>query len=260
MTPNTETEDLRQQWQQWREERNEGLREPHGWLSLIGLEWVNPEPARLRHFPGLWSARGLEVTVEFTTEDGVSAHGQPVVGTHTIILEQGEQDKSLEAEDGRQAEVASRFDRVCVRTRDPQAPTRLAFTETDTYDFDPEWIVSGTYRPASESSELRVPSAQPGGTVRVTVQGEVDVLGQTMTVTGGPDSLGIIFHDATNGESTEGWRSAPVAVDEETGAATVDFNRAANFPASFTAYGTCPTPPEGNRFEMAITAGEKKNR
>lgn len=250
----------RQQWSQWREERNDRLREPHGWLSLVGLEWLSQEPSRLRHFPGLWSAVDHDVSVQFTEEDGVTLDGEPMVGTFDFSMERGDQDTSLTDGEGRMAEVASRLGRMCVRTRDPEAPTRTGFTQTDAYDFDPAWIVQGAWRSDSSPWAMRVASAQPGGVANILVRGEADILGKTVIVTGSSDSLQIIFHDQTNGDTTEGWRSAPIEISEDGATATVDFNRAVNFPASFTPYGTCPTPPAANRFDLPITAGEKKNR
>ena len=38
---------------------------------------------------------------------------------------------------------------------------------------------------------------------------------------------------------------------------TVDFNKTYNPPCVFTAFATCPLPPEGNTLAAAVTAGEK---
>lgn len=260
MVDQIDAPELRRQWQEWREERNARLREPHGWLSLVGLEWLTPDPQPLQHFPGIWSAQDHDVTVSFAEADGVTLGDEPMVGTFDFAMDRGGEDASLLASDGRQAEVASRFGRICVRTRDPQSPTRQAFTETSTYDFDAAWIVEGRWRPEGSPWPMRVASAHPGGIANITVRGEADILGRTVIVTGGPDSLGLIFHDLTNGDTTEGWRAAPVVIGADGRTAAVDFNRSTNFPASFTPYGTCPTPPAANRFDVAITAGEKKNR
>ena len=68
-------------------------------------------------------------------------------------------------------------------------------------------------------------------------------------------NLVVIFHDPTNGAQTAAWRRAPLLPDE--GGWVVDFNRAQNFPAHFTPFGTCPTPPEGQGVPLAVHAGEK---
>jgi hypothetical protein len=41
------------------------------------------------------------------------------------------------------------------------------------------------------------------------------------------------------------------------GRIVVDFNKAYNPPCAFTAYATCPMPPDGNRLDLYVAAGEK---
>src|SRR5690606_27233928 len=43
-------------WAAWHAEREEGLRPPHGWLSLVAYHWLPAEPAALPGVPGLWWA------------------------------------------------------------------------------------------------------------------------------------------------------------------------------------------------------------
>ena len=42
------------------------------------------------------------------------------------------------------------------------------------------------------------------------------------------------------------------------GTVVLDFNRAVNFPAAFSAWATCPRPPAANHLAAAIRAGEKR--
>ena len=44
------------------------------------------------------------------------------------------------------------------------------------------------------------------------------------------------------------------------GKVTLDFNKAYNPPCAFTSFSTCPFPPEGNRMDTRVDAGEKKYR
>jgi uncharacterized protein (DUF1684 family) len=41
------------------------------------------------------------------------------------------------------------------------------------------------------------------------------------------------------------------------GKVPLDFNRAENPPCAFNAYATCPLPPEENRLQVRVEAGEK---
>ena len=72
------------------------------------------------------------------------------------------------------------------------------------------------------------------------------------------DRLFLIFGDETNGESTYGaGRFLYTDKQDSTGKVIIDFNKAYNPPCVFTKYATCPLPPEQNRLEIKITAGEK---
>lgn len=220
-----------EEWKRWRQDRNEKLREPFGWLSLVSLDWLGPEPQTLQTFPGTWTAQGNVVTwndQEFQVVPGEAIY--------------------VEA-DGKQAEIALRFGKVCVRVRDPHSPVRLQFTETDTYDYLDSARVTGTYTEFATPRTIEVPSAYPGGVVSLTALGEVSLLGENpLLVTEGPSGPHVIFSDPSN----DLWRSAPLDGD------IVDFNRSTFFPASFTPYATCPTPPAQNRLSNPVLAGEKK--
>jgi hypothetical protein len=43
----------------------------------------------------------------------------------------------------------------------------------------------------------------------------------------------------------------------EDGRLTVDFNKAYNPPCAFNPYSTCPLPPQRNRMDIKVSAGEK---
>ena len=246
-----------EQWQQWRAERMAELREPHGWLSLVNLEVLSSRPEALESFPGIWSADDHVVHAVFRAEDQVFQDGEQVTGQVTLEIPQGESDTSLSDSAGRIAEVASRLGKIVVRTRDPQAPTRTEFSQTDTYPFDPRWVVEGPWEGFESPVSVPILSVYKDTPTSLPILGKATFLGREMLVSGQDmESLKIIFHDKTNGDTTEGWRSAPVTVQGDR--ATVDFNRAVNFPAHFTPFGTCPTPPEGNTFDTPVTAGERK--
>jgi hypothetical protein len=45
---------------------------------------------------------------------------------------------------------------------------------------------------------------------------------------------------------------------DQPGYLTLDFNRLQNPPCAYTAYATCPLPPEQNRVAIALPVGEAK--
>jgi len=77
----------------------------------------------------------------------------------------------------------------------------------------------------------------------------------------GVDALWLLFADRTNGRETYGaGRSLYSDGMPADGRVVVDFNKSYNPPCAFTDYSTCPLPPQQNRLDLAVTAGEKRYR
>ena len=71
-------------------------------------------------------------------------------------------------------------------------------------------------------------------------------------------SLWFIFADRTSGRGTYGaGRFLYSDGMPEDGKLVVDFNKAYNPPCAFNEYSTCPLPPQVNRLNLRVTAGEK---
>ena len=69
--------------------------------------------------------------------------------------------------------------------------------------------------------------------------------------------LWFIFRDLTSGKETDAaarFLYTPLPVN---GKLVLDFNRAQNPPCAYNAFATCPLPPEENRLDVRIEAGEK---
>lgn len=252
----------REGWEQWKTERDEGLRDPYGWLSLVELKWLGDVPESLETFPGLWNRDGNTVTfAPVANEPKIYRDGAEITEPLQIEVEPGVSDRSLRDERGREIEVMYRFWGPAIRVRDPQAKRLTEFQGLDRYDFDPTWVLRGVALPYEKSRELTVGSAVEGGEQIVSAWADAEVVlpnGETLILimTGdGPDSSNVMFFDATNGDTTPGWRSAPVVVDG--GTVVIDLNRAQIFPAHLSPYGTCPKPPESNRVQARVEAGEK---
>ena len=276
-TPPTPTADPRQDWLEWHRTREEELTRPTGWLSLTSLTWLGTTPVGVPDFPASWTATPLDegdtpgvfrVRFEPGQDIDFTRDAAPVTGPHEWVLGPGEDDTSL-ARGEVVAEVARRGDGVCVRVRDPHAPTLTGFHGVPVWDFDPEWIRPATLDRFEESLPRTVRSAQPGRTTTLTSLGRLHVSlpdGSTgdLDLIAGGHGWSVVFHDPTNGVESSAWRTAPVlgggtgaGTPEDEGDLLVDFNRSSNFPAHFTPFGTCPTPPEHNILDLPVRAGEK---
>ncbi|WP_345379710.1 DUF1684 domain-containing protein [Pseudonocardia yuanmonensis] len=254
---------LRQEWDTWHAAREKELGTPHGWLSLTALEWITGTPQRFDGVPGTWRATG-DGGVELTAPaaEGLVAAGKPVEGTVRLEPRDGLPGALVTAGD-RKIEVVRRTDTYALRVRDPQAPTRTAFTGVPAFPVDARWVVEARFTPYPEPRRITVGAVVEGlnhfptavGTVRFTLDGTEHEL---VALAGKPDGLSLHFRDATSGRTTYGGgRMLRVGAPAADGTLTLDLNRVVNLPCVFTAFATCPLPPEGNTLSVAVEAGEK---
>ncbi|GAA1849824.1 DUF1684 domain-containing protein [Pseudonocardia ailaonensis] len=254
---------LQQDWATWHAEREEELLLPHGWLSLTALEWLEETAREIPGLPGTWRATGdggVEVTA--AAADGLVTGGAPVDGTVRLEPRDGLPGALVTVGD-RRVEVARRTDSYALRVRDPQAPTRAAFTGVPAFPVEERWVVEAQFTPYAEPRRITVGAVVDGlnhfptavGTVRFTVDGAEQVL---TALAGKPDGLSLHFRDGTSGSSTYGGgRILKVAAPGPDGRLTLDLNRVVNLPCALTSFATCPLPPAENTLSAAIEAGEK---
>ena len=50
----TDREQFERAWQDWHDQRERDLADPHGWLALISLDWLTDRPREYDGVPGLW--------------------------------------------------------------------------------------------------------------------------------------------------------------------------------------------------------------
>ena len=274
--------DPKQDYEGWRNARIARLQRPDGWLSLVGLEWLEPG----RHSIG--SAKGSNDVV---LSVGPAKLGEiELEGKHVRLTLAEGVDASIGTEGKRSAELVTdlqaseqpeteptlvrfgtasffaieRNGRYALRVKDSEAETRKHFLGIESYPFDPAWIV-----------EARFERHAPGATIEVAnVLGYLEPMVNSGVVTfehggksykletidEGDGQLFLVYGDKTNRKETYGagrflYADPP---KEGTDRVVIDFNRSYNPPCVFTPYATCPLPPPGNRLDFAVTAGEKK--
>ncbi len=261
----------------WRSDRLARLTADDGWLTLVGLEWLEPGanpfggdaslPVVLPGDAVPAKVGVLEVgddgTVTVTAEpgSGLELGGQPMT-TATLATDADGTPDVLRL--GRLSMyVIRRGDRFALRIKDPEAATRRDFKGIDTYPVDPTFKVTARLERYPAPRSVAVPTIVgideemlAPGRLMFTLSGRALSLEPLISA---PDDreLFVIFRDATSGDTTYGAGRFLSADLEADGSAVLDFNRAYNPPCAFTPFATCPLPPEGNDLDVAITVGER---
>jgi uncharacterized protein (DUF1684 family) len=259
-----------------RASRLETLKAPAGWLSLIGLEWLQPGANRvgsaadndivLKAGPAHLGVVTLDdtgnVTLEVARGSGVLVDGREVQRA-TLVDDGGNGGKATEVRFGSaNFFVIARDGKKALRVKDEKAETRTHFVGLDYFPVDPSWRVEAEWVPFDPPHEIEI------GSVLGTIDKE-KVPGKAVFTRDGhtyelfpiheePDSLFFVFADRTSGKETYGaarFLDTPLAKD---GKLVLDFNEARNPPCAFTPYATCPLAPPENRLDVRVTAGEKK--
>jgi uncharacterized protein (DUF1684 family) len=264
----------------WRVERVQRLTKPDGWLSLVGMHWLDRGNTRI----GSAADNGTRIAVgpahvgvllvdkdgaiRFTAERdaGVTVDGQPAAGQALLASDADPtREPSVVGFNKGDASfiVIKRGDRYALRVRDALAPTRTGFQPLQYFPIDPAFRFRAKFNPHAPGSRIDIvnilgivePMDNPG-----TVSFQKDGKPYTLeAVDEGDHRLFFVYADRTSGhESYAASRFVYSDYPDRSGYTTLDFNEGYNPPCAFTAYSTCPMPPLQNRLDLAITAGEKK--
>lgn len=258
----------------WRAGRIERLQRPDGWLTLVGLAWLQPgdnsvgsaegsvvalpagAPARL----GTIRVVGDEATFTAAPAVEVTSAGEPV---STVRLRSDRDGNPTVLTHGTVSfYLIGRNGRLAVRVKDSEAAARKRFAGIEHFPVDPKWRVEARFEPAPAGHEIEVPNAL-GYLEKMNAPGHVvfELGGATQRLLAlddtGDGRLFLVFADRTTGRETYGGGRFLYADPPREGRTVLDFNRAYNPPCVFSVYSTCPLPPPGNRLEIRIEAGEK---
>lgn len=274
-------EDHRAEVQAWQQQRAEGLVSEDGWLSLVGLCWLEPG---MNHFG---SAANNDCHVDYErmpahlgtferSRDGViyiapdsvtvtTLEGQPVsrlgmVGDHhdgTTVL----------AHESLRFYMIERFGDLGIRVRDLESAARQEFQRLEYFPIDTAWRKIARFEPYPEPQGIpiinilgmRDEMRSPGELVFEHDSEEYRLI----ALAENEDARWfVMIADATSGRQTYGagryiYVDPATALPGEQLVTVLDMNKLYNPPCAFTALATCPLPPMQNRLALPITAGEK---
>jgi uncharacterized protein len=225
----------------WQRSRQDRLRAPNGWLSLVDrLELTDGE----NHLPfGTVTVRS----------------GAVFLGERPLRLEE-----SL-AHEGKTYELAERQGELAFRVKDPSSPALLGFTGLRYFPIDLTWRIVARferYDPPRQTQHQydtgTGPSRTVPGAAHFSTGGHDVTLEPVIEESSG--RLYLIFGDQTNHDETYPAGRFLYAEVPPPGATTVvlDFNMAFNPPCAFTDLAACPVTPPRHRLPLRIPAGEKR--
>ncbi len=271
----------------WREAREARLRADNGWLTLAGLFWLKPGVNRfggdaandivlpthagapspspsdaVPSYAGAFVLDAGKVTVEVAPGVTATLTGGKPVKKVALRSDAGGSEPDILTLGSLTLQVIERQGRLAIRLRDLHSRVRQNWKGVTAYPVKPAFRVIARFVPHPQPVLITVPnvlglseSLPSPGTVLFELAGKQLRL-DAVIESSGDTQLFFIFRDQTAGKTTYGSGRFLYADAPRNGQVILDFNKAYNPPCAFTAYATCPLPPDQNLLPISIEAGE----
>jgi uncharacterized protein (DUF1684 family) len=249
--------------QKWRGDREARLKADDGWLTLVGLYWIEPGISKVGSDPTANVPLPAKLPKQVGTidlKDNVATF-TPAAGVplkRTTLHDDQQKDYETLKLDSVNFYLIHRGDRYGIRIKDAQSPARTNFAGLDWYPPDPTWNVDATFTPSPHKVTF---DTQVGVKEEEESPGyfEFDRDGQHIKLEAvkEDDELFFVIRDATSGKTTYAASRFIYTPLPKNGHVKIDFNKAYNPPCVFTDFATCPLPTPQNRLKIPIEAGEK---
>jgi uncharacterized protein (DUF1684 family) len=267
----------------WRTQHAAELLKPDGWLSLVGLEWLQPGDNSVGSAldNGIRLAKGpAHLAILHLEGENVTLH-PPAGGFPQDFLVAGAPAKSqsLRAE-GNQDKLAPRMiigtlnmyvirreSRFALRIKDAQSPSITGFhglnwyPPDETYRVTAKWIPYIPFKTITLATLVGTNYDQPvPGAAEFALAGKTWRL-EPVLEDPAVAKLFFILRDTTSSTTTYQacrflYTGFPTNGLDKTGELVLDFNHMENPPCAYTPYSTCPLPPPGNRLPIPLPVGE----
>jgi len=250
---------------QWQENRAERLLRDDGWLTLIGLFWLD-DGQNVVTLPTGQTLRMVRNggTVTLEPDATMTVEGKPLSGPTALRADADPEGPTFVQMGSVRFNVIKRGERLGLRVKDANARTRKEFAGLEYFPIDAQWRVEARMEPYNPPKKiliddvtgLRTEYEVPGVLVFTLGGREYRI---DPVIEEGSDELFLIFRDETSKDETyPAGRYLYTAKPGTDGKTIIDFNKAYNPPCAFTPFATCPLPPPQNRLKVRIEAGEKK--
>ncbi len=257
----------------WRTAHEAKLKADDGWLTLVGLHWLDQGestlgsaedstidlPATAPTRLGVIKVAGDEVTFAADASVKLMRNGEPFSSGPIRTDAVGKPD--VLAFGTYRLTVIKRGDRLAIRLKDNASPARAEFTGLKWFPVDPAWRIRARFLPAKGKSLAldtivgTKQSIESPGVVEFEKDGQTYRLEAALE----GDTLWFVFRDGSSGKTTHpNARQLNTPMPDRDGFVDLDFNKAVNLPCAYTPFATCPIAPQQNRLKLPITAGEKR--
>lgn len=258
----------------FRAQREAELVAEDGWLTVVGLDWLEDGDNRVGSAPGCEiqlpggpssigvvtvSADGI--TIALDPAAGATVDGQTVAQA-TLVDTAADPHRPTVVRCGAvNFHVVDRDGRKGLRIKDNNAPARRQFTALEYFDIDLAWRIFADWVPLDPPREMHI--ATSWGNIMTKVARHKAVFQQAgkthelFPVPNQDTDLMFVLADRTSGKETYGacrFLTGELLGDDKI---VLDFNKAINPPCAFTAFATCPIAPPENRLTIRIPAGER---
>jgi uncharacterized protein (DUF1684 family) len=270
----------------WRADHVADLLKPAGWLSLTGLEWLQPGDNTFGTAADnkLRLAGNGAAHIGILRLEGNTVKLLPPPSGFPPDLRVGDapakaQIIPVDANNDKNAPhvtvgtlnmyVIRREDRYALRVKDSKSPTLIGFHGLNWYDPDIKYRVQAKWTPYNPPKSVTLATlagttyAQPvPGVAEFVLDGKTYRLEPVLEDPASPQ-LFFILRDTTSSKTTYPacrflYTVLPSNGLDKPGELWLDLNRLENPPCAYTAFATCPLPPPQNRLAIALPVGEKR--
>jgi uncharacterized protein (DUF1684 family) len=259
---------------EFHKERIERLKQPNGWLSLVGLYWLKEgensfgsDKSNDIVFPnkstpsnlGVFVLKDSVVLAKITGKEKVYLNDVPV--SYQIMHNDLTINPTILKYGSLSWYVIKRGDKFGIRLKDSEAPLLKEFEDIEMFEIDSTYRIPAKFVEYENPKEVVTPTAigtfeksLAYGKLKFKIKGIDFSLEPSVS----EDGYFVVFGDKSNGEETYGaGRFLFVEKVDSTEQLYIDFNKAYNPPCVFTKYATCPLPRKENSINIKILAGEK---
>jgi uncharacterized protein (DUF1684 family) len=270
----------------WRTQHVADLLKPDGWLSLSGLEWLQPGDNSLGSAADnrIHLAAGSPAHLAILHLEGETVTLNPPPGGFPqdfLVAGSPAKAQPLRAEANKDKlsphltistlnmYVIRREARFALRIKDSHSPAIVGFHGLNWFAPNADYRVTAKWMPYSPFKTITL-ATLVGTSYDQPVPGaaEFTLAGKTFRIEPVLEDpavakLFFILRDTTS--STDSYPACrflytglPTNGLDKPGELVLDFNHLENPPCAYTPFSTCPLPPPGNRLPIALRVGEKR--